>query len=82
MEDFKSILSRVKLNLLIEEMVLCDLEKYVTDLKISKISGGGDATFILSRNAPEDLIKYIKCIFKEQIEPMPIENGWQIIFYG
>lgn len=82
MENFKSILSRVRLNALIEEMVMCDLEKHVTDLKISKISGGGDAMFILSKDAPQDLLKYLKCIFKEQIEPSPIENGWQIIFYG
>ncbi len=76
MEDFKSIYFRVQVSNLIDEMVLCDIEKYITDMHIMK----EHAVFLFKKTTPLELLKYIHKVFKDKVTLVDFPNEWQMVF--
>lgn len=65
-----------QLNSFIQEMVDCDIERYIEDVVINNTS----AVFYFKKNTPKNLIKILQVLYKKRITVSIKDGKWRIAF--
>lgn len=61
---------------LIQEMVYCDIEKYIADMYIN----AAHTVFIFKKGTPKNLIKIIQVLYKGKLTTFESDGIFQIVF--